>query len=123
MGVLAGRVQGVAAELTSVVRNLLDNAVRHARSQVRVTLATYGPVVRLTVEDDGPGIEPDDRERVFQRFTRLEEGRSRDAGGSGLGLALTKRVVEAHGGRVFIESSALGGAAFVVELPTVTDED
>jgi len=121
--VLAGRVSGVSSELTSVVRNLLDNATRHAASQVRVSLATYGPTVRMTVEDDGPGIEPADREKVFERFARLQEGRSRDAGGSGLGLALTKRVVDANGGRIFIESSPLGGAAFVVELPGITDEE
>jgi signal transduction histidine kinase len=122
-GVLAGRVLGVRGELTSVVRNLIDNAARHATSQMRVRLATHGPTVRLEVDDDGPGIEPIDRQKVFERFARLEEGRSRDAGGSGLGLALTKRVVEAHGGNVFVETSSLGGASFVVELPAVAEEE
>jgi signal transduction histidine kinase len=122
-GVLAGRVLGVRGELTSVVRNLIDNAARHATSQVRVRLATHGPTVRLEVDDDGPGIEPVDRQKVFERFARLEEGRSRDAGGSGLGLALTKRVVEAHGGNVFVETSSLGGASFVVELPAIAEEE
>lgn len=117
----AGRVVGVPQELTSVVRNLVDNATRHAQSQVRVTLATTGPFVRLTVEDDGPGIAVADRPRVFERFTRLEEGRARDRGGSGLGLALCQRVVEASGGRIFIETSELGGASFVVELPAAHD--
>jgi signal transduction histidine kinase len=121
-GVLAGRVLGVRTELTSVVRNLFDNAARHASTQVRVRLATHGPTVRLEVDDDGPGIEAADRSKVFERFARLEEGRSRDAGGSGLGLALTRRAVEAHGGNVFVETSSLGGASFVVELPSIADE-
>ncbi|HKY15211.1 MAG TPA: HAMP domain-containing sensor histidine kinase [Microthrixaceae bacterium] len=121
-GVSAGRVLGVPAELVSVVRNLLDNARRHASSQVAVSVVTHGPTVRLAVEDDGPGILAADREKVFERFARLEEGRSRDAGGSGLGLALTRQVVEAHGGRVFVETSTLGGAAFVVELPAALDD-
>jgi signal transduction histidine kinase len=122
-GVLAGRVMGVRTELTSVVRNLLDNAVRHATSRVRVRLVTHGPTVRLEVDDDGPGVQPEDRAKVFERFARLEEGRSRDAGGSGLGLALTRRIVEAYDGSVFVETSDLGGASFVVELPAVVEDD
>lgn len=122
-GVLAGRVDGVRDELTSVARNLVDNAVRHARSAVRVSLTTHGDSVRLTVEDDGPGVPDDMVEKVFERFSRLQEGRSRDAGGSGLGLALTRRIVESHGGTIAVEKSGLGGAAFVVELPVVGDDD
>ena len=117
-GVLAGRVYGVPDELTSVVRNLIDNAERHASKLVKVSLATHGPWVRLAVEDDGPGVDPSLRDKVFERFARLQEARSRDAGGAGLGLALTKRIVEAHGGSIFIEDSSLGGASFVVELPS-----
>jgi hypothetical protein len=73
----------------------------------------------MTVDDDGPGIEPDDRERVFDRFTRLDAGRARDAGGSGLGLALVKRIVEAHGGHVRATDvdGAPTGARFEVRLP------
>jgi len=111
-------VFGVRDELTSVVRNLIDNAERHATSAVKVSVSTKGPWVRLVVEDDGPGVEVNLRDKVFERFARLQEGRSRDAGGAGLGLALTKRIVETHGGNIFIEDSPLGGAAFVVELPT-----
>jgi signal transduction histidine kinase len=122
-GVLAGRVMGVRTELISVVRNLLDNGVRHATSRVRVRLVTHGRTVRLEVDDDGPGVEPEARAKVFERFARLEEGRSRDAGGSGLGLALTKRIVEAYDGSVFVETSDLGGASFVVELPAVAEVD
>ena len=114
----AGRVRAVYGEMASVVRNLVDNAVRHANGQVKVSLGEVGThLVRLSVDDDGPGVAVDDREKVFERFARLQEGRSRDAGGSGLGLALTRRIVESYGGRVFIETSPLGGASFVVELP------
>ena len=117
-GVLAGRVYGVRDELMSVVRNLIDNGERHAQERMRVSLVTKGPWVRLCVEDDGPGVDPALREKVFERFARLQEARNRDAGGAGIGLALTKRVVEAHSGRVFVEDSDLGGASFVVELPS-----
>jgi signal transduction histidine kinase len=116
-GVSAGRVWGNADELTSVVRNLLDNAARHARSQVAVSVREVGPWVVLSVCDDGAGVPAGDRDRVFDRFARLEEGRSRDGGGTGLGLALTKRIVEHHGGRVRVGDAPLGGAEFVVELP------
>lgn len=117
----AGRVVAAYSEMTSVVRNLVDNAVRHAGSRVKVSLKQHGPHVRLAVDDDGPGVAIEDREKVFERFARLHEGRTRDVGGSGLGLALTKRIVESYGGRVFVESSPLGGASFVVELPGVDD--
>ena len=117
----AGRVVAVYSEMTSVVRNLVDNAVRHATSKVKVSLGQHGPLVRLAVDDDGPGVAVEDRDKVFERFARLQEGRTRDAGGSGLGLALTRRIVESYGGRVFVESSPMGGASFVVELPG-TDE-
>jgi K+-sensing histidine kinase KdpD len=96
----------------------LDNAARYARTTVSASVQENGPWVVVTVGDDGPGIPPDDRERVFERFARLQEGRSRDQGGTGLGLALSRRVAESHGGRIQVESSPLGGAAFVVSLPS-----
>lgn len=116
--VSAGRVWGNAGELTSVVRNLTDNAVRHARSEVSFSLKEAGPWVVLKVCDDGTGVDPADRQRIFQRFARLEEGRTRDSGGAGLGLALSRRVVEHHGGHVHVEDSPTGGACFVVTLPS-----
>jgi signal transduction histidine kinase len=119
-GVSAGRVWGNQDELTSVVRNLMDNAARHADSQVRVSLQQAGPWVVLRVDDDGPGVPVEERSTVFERFARLQEGRARDAGGAGLGLALTKRIVEQHGGRISVEDSPLGGASFVVALPSAT---
>lgn len=117
-GVSAGRVWGNREELTSVVRNLLDNGVRHASSLVSVTVREEGPWVVLSVSDDGAGVPAEDRSRIFQRFARLQEGRARDDGGTGLGLALTRRIVEHHGGRIHVEESDLGGARFVVSLPS-----
>ncbi|RLV47739.1 sensor histidine kinase [Nocardioides mangrovicus] len=115
--VTAGQVVGDTVLLGQVVRNLLSNAVRHARSRVVVTLGeTEGQVV-LTVADDGEGIAPDERERVFERFVRLDEARARDAGGSGLGLAIVTKVVTGAGGTVRVEDTAQGGACFVVSLP------
>jgi signal transduction histidine kinase len=73
--------------------------------------------VELTVDDDGPGIAPEDRERVFDRFTRLDDGRARDAGGLGLGLSMVKAIVEQHGGTVTIGDAPIGGARITVALP------
>ncbi|MCJ7436670.1 MAG: HAMP domain-containing histidine kinase [Acidimicrobiia bacterium] len=115
--VLAGRVHGTSAQLARVVANLLDNACRHAKTHVAVALGRQEHDVVLTVDDDGPGISVADRERVFERFTRLDEGRSRDAGGVGLGLAMVQAIVERHGGSVSVDDAPLGGARFVVRLP------
>jgi len=115
--VLAGRVHGTNAQFGRVVANLLDNACRHANGHVAVALVGEEHDVVLTVDDDGPGIPVADRERVFERFTRLDEGRSRDAGGFGLGLAMVQAIVERHGGSVSVDDAPLGGARFVVHLP------
>jgi signal transduction histidine kinase len=116
-GVSAGRVLGSEAQLARVVRNLLDNACRHAASKVAVTLGTRDGSVWLAVDDDGPGIPVEDRARVFDRFTRLDEGRARDVGGVGLGLSMVHAIVERHGGVVSADAAPLGGARFVVRLP------
>ncbi|MER6548239.1 ATP-binding protein [Streptomyces sp. NPDC001250] len=112
----AARVQGDTDALARVVRNLLDNAVRYARSRVTVSLHTQDGFARLVVADDGPGIPDADRERVFERFTRLDDARSRDTGGSGLGLAIVRDVVKAHHGRTLVEDNH-PGARLVVLLP------
>ena len=101
-------VHGEPDALGRVVANLLDNAVRHARSQVRVEVGADGAYRRITVTDDGPGIPAADRERVFDRFTRLDDGRARDAGGSGLGLAIVRELVRRHGGTVTLGDNAPG---------------
>jgi signal transduction histidine kinase len=73
--------------------------------------------VRLAVADDGRGIAPEDRERVFERFTRLDDARDRERGGAGLGLAIVRDVLRAHGGDAVVEDRPGGGARFVVTLP------
>lgn len=124
----AARVTGSRRLLDRAVRNLVDNAARHAESRVVLRLRTTGasdasgsPAVVLTVADDGAGVPEEDRERVFDRFTRLDDGRARDAGGSGLGLAIVREVVEAHHGQVTVGESTgeatRGGAVFTVILP------
>ena len=116
-GVSGGRVHGRRDALARTVRNLVDNAARHAESLVAVTLQTADETVELAVVDDGPGVPEADRERIFERFTRLDEGRARDAGGMGLGLAVAKGTVERYGGTVTVEDAQPHGARFVVRLP------
>jgi len=118
-GVSAAAVRGDAASLARVVRNLLDNALRHASSKVVVTLGEADGTAVLTVADDGPGIPPSARERVFERFTRLEAGRAREAGGAGLGLAIARAVVQAHGGIIEVDPAYTAGARIVARLPLV----
>jgi signal transduction histidine kinase len=116
-GVGAARVRGDADALRRVFRNLGDNAARHASSRVDIALADLGHDVVLSVDDDGPGIPESERERVLQRFVRLDEARSRHDGGSGLGLSIVDEVVRAHGGSMSISQSPLEGARIQVTLP------
>lgn len=111
------RVVGDRARLAQVVRNLVDNACRHARSTVVVTVRRDGARAALDVGDDGPGVPPGERLRVFQRFVRLDDARARADGGAGLGLAIVAEVVAAHGGTVDVVDGPLGGALFRVRLP------
>jgi len=119
--VSAGQVLGDADALTRMVRNLLDNATRYARSQVTLTLQTGGTDVVLAIWDDGAGIPRTARERIFSRFTRLDDSRTHrdDQAGVGLGLAIVRGVVTAHGGTVDVtdRADALPGAHFQVRLP------
>jgi signal transduction histidine kinase len=121
------RVSGDAMDLGRVLTNLVDNAARHASSKVTVGLrVTVGPragrgrlpgrSAELVVSDDGPGIPEKERDRVFDRFTRLDSARSRDDGGAGLGLAIVRETVRAHGGTVHLEDASPGLRA-VVRLP------
>ncbi|GAA0253273.1 HAMP domain-containing sensor histidine kinase [Cryptosporangium japonicum] len=116
-GVGGGRVRGDESALAQVVRNLVDNAARHAAGSVAIGVRAAGDTVELTVDDDGPGVPAAERERVFERFVRLDEARARDAGGSGLGLAIVREIVAAHGGSVGVTTAPLGGARFTVRLP------
>jgi signal transduction histidine kinase len=115
--VSAAQVRGDAAALRRVVRNLVDNATRHARRRVAVTLGERGDRARLIVEDDGEGIPPERRAEVFERFARLDDARTPTEGRTGLGLAIVRAVVTQHGGSVEVDDSPLGGARFVVSLP------
>lgn len=111
----AGTASGDRDALVRVLRNLLDNAGRHAASQVQVTVADG----LVTVDDDGAGIDPADRERVFERFVRLEEARGREAGGSGLGLAIAREIARDHGGDVVLAEAPSGGLRATVRLTAV----
>jgi signal transduction histidine kinase len=112
----AARLSGRPDDLRRMVRNLLDNAERHARSGVVVGLSTEDGVAELVVADDGEGIPPDHAERVFERFFRLQPARDRDSGGAGLGLAIVRDVATAHGGQTWL-ACTVGGAEFHVRLP------
>ena len=111
-------VAGASGRLVRVLTNLLDNAQRHAAGRVRVRLRAVDDHAELRVSDDGSGIPVDQRDRIFDRFVRLDEPRSRDAGGAGLGLAIVREVVTAHRGHILVGDSEIGGAAFTVSLPT-----
>lgn len=113
----AAVISGDPRLLRRMIGNLLDNARRHARSRVRVTLVDAGDVVRLSVADDGEGIPAAERGRVFDRFHRLDAARTRDEGGSGLGLAIVREAARAHDGDVVVRD-AEPGALFEVTLPT-----
>jgi signal transduction histidine kinase len=119
--VSGGRVCGDPQQLTRLLQNLIDNARRHAASRVAVELSTEGDEVVLIVSDDGLGIAPADRERIFDRFARLDEARSQDAGGAGLGLAIVNGIVAAHGGSIAVTDSPRG-ARFEVRLPAAEPE-
>lgn len=110
-------VAGSRGQLERVLANLLDNAERHAAGRVDVGLRREGGWAVLTVVDDGPGVPVADRERIFERFVRLDEARARDDGGAGLGLAIVRDVVVRHGGEVSVGEGPLGGACFTVRLP------
>ena len=110
-------VRGHAGRLERVLRNLVDNAERHAKSRVTITLTAFGGQSVLTVEDDGPGIPAEQRERVFDRFVRLDEDRAReDDGGSGLGLAIAAEIARTHGGTLRV-ADGTSGARLELRLP------
>ena len=113
-------VLGSRDQLARVIRNLVDNARRHARSQVDVVIALEQGSVVVDVADDGPGIPIEDRDRIFERFVRLDEARTTDAGGSGLGLAIVREIVAAHDGTVALIDSEVGARLRIV-LPAVAE--
>ncbi|WP_394551992.1 sensor histidine kinase [Agromyces sp. MMS24-JH15] len=121
-GIAAARMRGDRALLGQLVRNLVDNAARHARSRVSLAVRREPERIVLSVGDDGPGVPAADRARVFERFVRLDASRARAHGGSGLGLAIVAEIAHVHGGTVHLtEDAELGGASAVIELPTHPD--
>jgi len=116
------------AFLRMALVNLLDNAVKYSpagsslHASLHIVGSDTGPVrfVELAIQDEGPGIPEDARKRVFDRFYRLDEARSRDSGGFGLGLPIAKWAVEAHGGTITVKTSFPTGAIFCIKLPVVT---
>lgn len=114
------RAQGDSDRLRQVLANLIDNAVKYGRADGHVAVRgreLAGQRVELSVRDDGPGILPEAKARVFERFYRADKARSRDQGGTGLGLAIVKNVVQAHGGDVRVESTPGSGTEFFITLP------
>ncbi|MFD7281882.1 sensor histidine kinase [Streptomyces sp. NPDC059862] len=110
-------VAGSRGQLGRVLANLLDNAQRHARSAVTVVVRREGDRAVLQVADDGDGVPAADRERIFERFVRLDAARSRDEGGAGLGLAIARDVATRHGGTLTVQDAPAGGAQFELRLP------
>jgi signal transduction histidine kinase len=120
-GVEPVQMVGDANSLRQLVQNLVQNAVRHAGHRVVISVTDEADLAVVVVEDDGPGVPVESRDEIFERFVRLDEARGREAGGSGLGLAIVQEIARAHGGSARVETSSLGGARFVVELPMTPD--
>ena len=110
-------VRGSRMQLRRALANLLDNAGRHARTTVRLSVHERDGRARVLVDDDGSGIAEADRERVFERFTRLDDHRTRGSGGAGLGLSLVRRIATLHHGTAKVDTAPLGGARLVLDLP------
>jgi signal transduction histidine kinase len=111
-------VHGSELQLSRMVTNLVDNALRHTRSRVELSMTVSRRWARICVTDDGPGIPEPDRERVWDRFVRLDDDRSQAHGGSGLGLAIVREIAHAYGGETSVSGASPGpGAEFVIQLP------
>ena len=101
------------------LENLILNAVRYAKTEIAININCYKQQIQLCIEDDGPGVHADMRDKIFLPFFRPDEGRDRERGGAGLGLAIVKRVATWHQGDCFVTQSKLGGAKFIIQLPDV----
>jgi signal transduction histidine kinase len=111
------RVWADRQRLAQALRNLVDNAERHAGTTVRLCVSTRGASAVLAVDNDGEVVNPADRERIFERFVRLDASRSRDVGGSGLGLAIARTAVRSQGGDVVAQEAPDGWCRFELSLP------
>jgi signal transduction histidine kinase len=112
-------VRADRAKVKQVVFNLLSNAIKFSPDggsiRVRAGLGEYGEEIRIAVQDAGPGVPPEERERIFEPFVRLPEPEPRE--GTGLGLAIAKKLVELHGGRIWVDSAPGKGSTFAFSLP------
>lgn len=115
--VSAAQVRGDADQLERAVANLVENATRHASGAVTFTLTERDGHAELAIGDDGPGIPPDQRDRVFERFARLDDARHRATGGTGLGLAIARDIARRHGGDIHVDPDHHPGARLVLRLP------
>ncbi|MDQ0679790.1 signal transduction histidine kinase [Arthrobacter pascens] len=111
------RVTGDVRRLGQAVRNVLDNAERHAQSRISIEVRNTADGVLLTIDNDGPPVLVAERERIFERFVRLDESRSRESGGSGLGLAIAAAIMSAHSGRILSMEAPGGGCRFELAFP------
>lgn len=113
--------RGDATRVQQVLFNLIDNAIKYGRPQGRIAVTARSledqAMIEIAVSDDGPGIPPESLSRIFERFYRVDRGRSREQGGTGLGLAIVKHIVQSHGGEVRAESRPGEGATFLFTLP------
>jgi signal transduction histidine kinase len=116
------RAVGDPDRLAQVIRNVVDNARMHSRGQVAITLTGDDGMARIMIDNDGPVIPEEDRQRIFERFVRLDDDRSRDSGGSGLGLAISSAIMAAHFGRISASESEEGWCRFLIELPISADQ-
>jgi len=115
-------VQGDPDQLTRAVRNLTDNAARHACTTVTIALTELEHAAVLSVADDGPGIPPDQRQHIFERFVRLDEARTAVTGGAGLGLAITRDIIRRHHGTIVVDPDHTPGSRLIITLPPHPDD-
>ena len=115
-------MRGDASLLRDVLQNLLDNAIQYTPpgGHIRVSATRQHDEIMINVADTGIGIPLADQERIFERFYRVDAARSREAGGTGLGLSIAKHIVEAHGGRLWVESAVGHGSRFSFSIPLAT---
>lgn len=117
-------VEGESEALNQLVTNLVDNAIKYTddKGKVQIRLLKLGSMAQIEIEDDGIGISKDERQRIFERFYRVDRARSRDLGGTGLGLAIVKHIAQAHMGSVSVESQLGKGSIFSVKVPLAEPE-
>ncbi|RMD95524.1 MAG: GHKL domain-containing protein, partial [Calditrichaeota bacterium] len=112
-------IKGVSTEIETALENLIDNAIKYGADGgiVKITVKQIENEIEISVSDQGVGIPVEDQPRIFERFYRVDKGRSRALGGTGLGLSIVKHIVQRHGGRIWLESQLGHGSTFHFTLP------